>query len=48
MKNVVTRVAFRKMRQFLTGSWNFAWLLAGYSMVTRWLLVQEAFLETPN
>ena len=35
MKNVVTRVTRCKMHQFLTGSWNFAWLLVGYLLVTR-------------
>ena len=35
MKNVVTRVTRPKMQEFLTGSWNFAWLLVGYSLVTR-------------
>ena len=37
MKNMVTRVARSKMQQFFTGSWNFAWLLDIYLLVTRWL-----------
>ena len=36
MKNVVTRC---KMQQFLTESWNFAWSLIAYSLVTGWLLI---------
>ena len=39
MKNVVTRVTPCKIQQFPTESWNFAWLLVGYPLVTRWLLV---------
>ena len=31
---MVTRVTCCKMKQFLTGSWNFAWLLVAYSLVT--------------
>ena len=44
MKNMVTRVTRCKMQQVLTGSWNFAWLLVGYSLVTRWLLVGYSFM----
>ena len=37
MKNMVTRVTFCKMEQFLTGSSNFSWLLVwlfvGYLLV---------------
>ena len=39
MKNAVTRVTRCKMHQFLTGSWNFAWLPGDYSLVTRCLFV---------
>ena len=35
MKNVGTCVTRCKIQQFLTGSWNFAWLLVGYSLVAR-------------
>ena len=38
MKNMVTRVTRCKVQHFLTGSCNFAWLLVGYSVGTRWLL----------
>ena len=55
MKNVVTRVTRCKMHQFVTGSWNFIWLLVAYSLLTRWLLVHAlpqlfdaAFHEVPN
>ena len=48
MKNVVTRVTRCKMQQFLTGSWNLAWLLIDYSLVTRWLLVHAAFYDVSN
>ena len=39
MKNVVARVTRCKIHQLFIGSYNFAWLLVGYSFVTRWLLV---------
>ena len=55
MKNMVTRVTRCKIQQFLTGSWNFTWLLVGYSLVTRWLLLRAllqlfdaAFHEVSN
>ena len=40
MKNVVTCFTRCKMYQFLPGSWDFAWLLVGYLLVTCWLLVR--------
>ena len=55
MKNMITRGIRCKMQQFLTGGWNFAWLLVGYSLVTHRLLVHNslqlfdpAFHEVPN
>ena len=33
MKNI-THVTRWKIEQLLTGSWNFVWLLVGYSLVT--------------
>ena len=39
MKNVVTCFTRCKMYQFLPASWDFAWLLVGYLLVTRWLLI---------
>ena len=48
MKNVVTRVTRCKMQQPLTGTWNFACFLVGYSLVTVLLLAYSAFHEVPN
>ena len=64
MKDMITRVIRCKicckircysLQQFLTGGWNFAWLLVGYSLVTHRLLVHNslqlfdpAFHEVPN
>ena len=42
MKNMVTLFTCCKMQQLLTGNWNFAWLLVGYLLVTRWLLVHAS------
>ena len=44
MKNVATRVSHCKMQQFLSRSWNFAWLLVGYSLVTCSLRVFCSFM----
>ena len=33
MKKMITRVTGCKIKQSLTGSYNFAWLLVGYSFI---------------
>ena len=44
MKNVVARVTRCKIHQLFIGSYNFAWLLVGYSFVTRWLLIRYSLV----
>ena len=48
MKNVVTCVTCCEMEQFFTECLNLAWLLVGYSLVTRSLLFHAAFYEVSN
>ena len=45
LKNVVARVTRFNMQLFLTGSSTFPWLLVGYSLVTRCLLVGYLLIE---
>ena len=47
MKNVVTRVTRCKMHRFPTGSWNFAWLLVGYSFMLCCSCLMQLLIRYP-